>query len=101
VRGLSAAALTPGSFEGFNSTIIPAPPLQLDIYPGYSSHKLRQAIVFDGLQSYFCVDIAGVFWMGQATVPLEPLVADGRQRRKSDSWVSLSGRHCDGLQVFK
>jgi len=38
-------------------------------------------------------------FLGKATVPLEPLVADGREQRSSDSWVQLSGRHCDGLQA--
>jgi hypothetical protein len=36
---------------------------------------------------------------GQATVALESLVADGREKRSSDSWIPLSGRHLDGLQV--
>jgi hypothetical protein len=35
----------------------------------------------------------------QASVPLEHLVADRQEEHSSDSWVSLSGRHCDGLQV--
>ena len=35
----------------------------------------------------------------QVTVPLAPIVANGRERRNHDAWYPLSGRHCDGLQV--